>query len=353
LAADDSWLTGLKLEAAYFSGRTLFASRAVGGAGAILRFERVRPPRREAFQPLRATEITPRFLDRLIRALKRWGYDIVGIDEVCERAVRLAAPRRFVCLTFDGATKDVIDHAYPVLALHAVPFAVYVPTAFPDRVGDVWWLALEAVIARESRISLMIGDKERHFTVFKPSEKDELYTYLSNWLRTLPPGGLAAAIKDLCLRHAVDLAALRREATMDWADLARLADDPKVTIGSATVNYPVLANLKDAEAMREMTMGKAVLETALHRPVRHLAFPFGDQATFRRAHVAMAAQAGYVSAASTIPGVVQTEGGTDLHALPRIAWDGRLRSLRALKVLISGVPFPAPKPAPHATIEGD
>lgn len=343
----------LKLEAAYFSGRTLFPSRASGGAGAILRFERVRPRQRGAFQPLKAGEITPRFLDRAIRALKHWGYDIVGIDEACERAVRLAMPRRFACLTFDGASKDLITCAYPVLARHAVPFTIYVPSAFPDGVGEAWRLALEAVIAREARISLMIGDKEWHFTVFKPSEKGELYIYLSNWLRTLPAADLSRAVKDLCSRYAVDLARLSREASMDWADLARLAADPNVGIGSATVNYPVLANLKDTDALRELTMGKAVLESALHRPVRHLAFPFGDRAAFRRAHVAMAREAGYVSAASTIPGIVQTEGGTDLHALPRIAWDGRSRSLRALQVLMSGVTFAPARPRPRAMIDAN
>ena len=75
------------------------------------------------------------------------------------------APRRFVCLTFDGAYKDLMTSAYPVLSRHQVPFAVYVPTAFPDGVGEAWWLALEAVIARENRISLVIDRKELHFNV--------------------------------------------------------------------------------------------------------------------------------------------------------------------------------------------
>ncbi len=70
-----------------------------------------------------------------------------------------------MALTFDGATKDLITFAYPVLARHAVPFTVYVPTAFPDGVGEAWWLGLEQVIARESRISLMMGEKEQRFTV--------------------------------------------------------------------------------------------------------------------------------------------------------------------------------------------
>src|SRR5882724_3847050 len=296
--------------------------RRAGGAGVILRFERVRVRHAGRFQPLKSHEITPGFLDRTIQALKRWRFEIVSMDEACQRAVTLASPRRFACLTFDGGYKDVMMSAYPVLARHAVPFTVYVPTAFPDGVGEAWWLALEAVIACENRLSLVMDRTERHFNIGNASEKYQLYQFLENWMRSLAPPEVSSAINDLCRRYAVDLAALSREASMDWDDLAKLAADPLVTIGSATVNYPVLSNLKDAAALREMTMGRAVAQAAFQRDVRHFAYPFGDRAAFRRQHVAMAAEAGFAGAASAISGVVETEGRTSLHALPRIAWDG-------------------------------
>jgi len=225
-----------------------------------------------------------------------------------------------------------------------VPFTVYVPTAYPDGVGQAWWLGLEQVLARESRISLVMDNREQRFVVTEADEKQELYSFLAGWLRTLPPAELSAAINDLCKRYSVDLAALSREASMDWADIDRLASDPLVTLGSATVNYAALATMKDADASREMAMGKAVAESAFHRDVRHFAFPFGDRASFRRSHVVMAEEAGFASAVSTIPGVVEAEGRTNLRALPRISWDGRRRSLRMMRVLLSGVAFAPVKP---------
>ena len=39
-------------------------------------------------------------------------------------------------------------------------------------------------------------------------------------------------------------------------------------------------------------------------------------------------------------GVVEAEGRSNLHALPRISWDGRQRSLRALRVMLSGAMLP-------------
>jgi len=343
LPSDIRFLNDLRLELAYFSGVPWLRGRRTGGAGVVLRFERVRPRRSDRFQPLRAREITPQFLDRTIRALKRWNYDIVPLDEVLRRAVTLAQPRRFVCLTFDGAYKDLIQSAYPVLAGNGVPFAVYVPTAFPDGLGEAWWLALEQVIGQEQRLSLVMDRKEQRFDIATTSDKYQLYAFLESWMRTLAPADLSFAIKDLCTRYSVDLAGLSREASMNWDDLAKLAADPNVTLGSATVNYPALANLRDADALREMTMGRAVAQAAFRRDVRHFAFPFGDRASFRRQHVAMAEEAGFASAASAISGVVRTEGRTGLHALPRVSWDGRQQSLRAMRVILSGAAFPPVK----------
>jgi peptidoglycan/xylan/chitin deacetylase (PgdA/CDA1 family) len=339
LPSDDRLLTSLRLELAYFSGLPWLRGRGAGGAGVILRFERVRPRQPGRFQPLRPREITPGFLDRTIRALRRWKYDIVSLDEVCRRAVTLAEPRRFACLTFDGAYKDLITSAYPVLRKYRVPFAAYVPTAFPDGLGEAWGLALEQVIAREKRVSLMVDRKEQRFDIATASDKYQIFEFLEGWMRSLAPPELSAAIKDLCTRYSVDLAALSRAASMDWDDLAKLAADPNVTIASATVNYPVLSNLKNADALREMSMGRAVAQTAFHRDVRHFAYPFGDRAAFQRLHVVMAAETGFATAASAISGIVQPQGGTNLHALPRIAWDGRQRSLRAMRVILSGFTF--------------
>jgi peptidoglycan/xylan/chitin deacetylase (PgdA/CDA1 family) len=194
------------MELAYFSGYFRLKQRETGGAGVILRFERVRPRDSRRFHPNQWREITPQFLDRTIRALKRWNFDLVTMDEACRRAVTLPRPNRFACLTFDGGCKDVVTQAYPVLSKHGVPFTVYLPTGFPDGLGEAWWLALEDIIAREDRISLVIDRKERRFATGSTSEKYDTFEFLTSWMRTLPPPDLSFAIHDLCTRYSVDLA---------------------------------------------------------------------------------------------------------------------------------------------------
>lgn len=327
--------TALKLELAYASGLWRLFEPWPRGSGVILKFERVRPLRNAGFQPRRAQEITPQFLHRLILALKRWPFDIVSMDEACRRAQAPDAGRRFVALTFDGGTRDFLDYAWPLLSGHQVPFTVYLPSAAPDGLGRMWWLALEQIVARQDRINVVVDDDRRYFETADIAGKSHAHHYLDSWLRSLPPNELRQAIDDLCLRYGADLVALSREAAMTWDDVAQFAGHPLATVGTSTLNYPALVNLDDGAAKREMAMGQAVAAAALPAPPRHFAFPFGDAGSFSARDGAMAAEQGFVSAVTSLAGRVTP--GADLHALPRLAWDGRRTSLRVLRVMLAGV----------------
>ncbi len=335
----------LALQLAYFSGMSRLLAARRGGVGVILRFERVRPVSRQAFQPLRRSEITPERLDRLCTALRRWKFEVVTLDEALRRtqepvqdlAQGLAQGRRFAVLTFDGGYRDVVTHAAPVLARHQYPLTVYVPTGFIDGIAPMWWLALEQVILRHDRIGLVVNGAERHFELSGTRQKQELFSFLGGWMRSLAPAELSHAIGDLCRRYSVDAAALSRAAALQWLDLRALARDPQVEIGSATVSYPVLTTLDTATAAREMRMGRQVAEAALDHAVKHFAFPFGDRASIGHREIRLAEEAGFASAVTTQARVVRPQDPASPYALPRLSWDGRRRSLRAMRVLTAGL----------------
>ena len=137
------------LNTLYFSGAYRALRPLTGGVGAILMLHHVRPPRRDRFQPNHLLEVTPKFFERVIRRLRRSKVDLISLDEMHRRLTTGDFPRRrFVCVTFDDGYNDNLEFAYPVLKKYEVPFAIYVATSFADRIGELWWLALEAVIAQ-------------------------------------------------------------------------------------------------------------------------------------------------------------------------------------------------------------
>src|SRR5687767_10147673 len=171
------------MEALYFSGAHVLLRPWLGGVGAIMTLHHVRPPRLDWFQPNRLLEVNPAFFERVIRRLRRSGVDLISLDEMHRRMIERSFRKRFVCITFDDGYRDNANFAYPILKKYEVPFAIYVATGFTDRVGEMWWLALETVIARNNLVGLRLDGEDRLFNCRTPEEKHAAYDYLYWWLR--------------------------------------------------------------------------------------------------------------------------------------------------------------------------
>lgn len=325
------------LETLYFSGAHVALRPFFQGVGAILTLHHVRPSRHGSFQPNRLLEVSPGFFASVIRRLKRSGLDIVSLDEMYRRLIQRDFKRRFVCLTFDDGYRDNLQWAYPILKKNNVPFALYVPTSFPDRIGEIWWVALERVIANNDRIGLYIDGRDQRFDCARADEKKNIYEQLYWWLRGLETEDeLRAVIRDLAARYGVDMKALCDELCMSWEDIAELARDPLVTIGAHTVNHYMLKKTSERVARSEMDMSRAVIESAIGIRPQHFAYPVGDPSSAGPREFAIAAELGFKTAVTTQPGVLFREHRYHLTALPRISLNGEFQQLRYLRVLMSG-----------------
>jgi peptidoglycan/xylan/chitin deacetylase (PgdA/CDA1 family) len=325
------------LESLYFSGAHIALRQFVAGVGAILTLHHVRPPRPDRFQPNHLLEVTPRFLERVVKSLRRSGLDLVSLDEMHRRMTEGDFSRRFVCLTFDDGYRDTLQWAYPILKAAEVPFAVYVPTSFPDRLGELWWLVLEAVIARNPRIGLAIDGRDRKFDCRSIAEKRALFDEIYWWLRERPSEAeMREAVRSLAAYYHVDAAAFCEEMCMDWPQLAELAADPLVTIGAHTVNHPMLARLPREAARSEIDLSRSVIEAALSVKPQHLSYPFGDRSSTGTREFEIATELGFKTAVTTRPGVLFPEHSRHLMALPRISLNGDFQRVRYVHVLLSG-----------------
>jgi peptidoglycan/xylan/chitin deacetylase (PgdA/CDA1 family) len=326
------------LETLYFSGMHQMMQPLLGGIGSILTLHHVRPARANRFQPNRLLEITPEFLEKLLRRLRRSRRDIVSLDEMHQRLVGGESGRRFVCITFDDGYRDNLRWAYPLLKKYETPFGLYIPTSFPDRIGELWWTALEAVIAKNSRIGLTIDGKDRFFECGSIREKRQLYDEVYSWLRSMKSEAeLRKVVRDLAARHGVDMATVCADECMDWDELNQIAADPLCTIGAHTVNHVMLKKLDTDQAVRaEMEQSRAVIEAALGKRPQHFAFPVGDPTSAGPREFRIAAELGFKTAVTTRPGVIFRKHREHLTALPRISVNGEFQRSRYVKVLMSG-----------------
>ena len=161
------------LETMYFVGAHHALKPFFAGVGAILTFHHVRPPRADAFQPNDLLEITPDFLDAVLASLREADIDIVSLDEVHRRLAERDFGKRFVALTFDDGYRDNREFALPILKRHDAPFTLFVPSIFAEGNGELWWVALERVIAGNEHITLVMNGAGAPLRLLDPGSQGE------------------------------------------------------------------------------------------------------------------------------------------------------------------------------------
>jgi peptidoglycan/xylan/chitin deacetylase (PgdA/CDA1 family) len=325
------------LETLYFSAAHHLLRPVAAGLGVILTLHHLRPPRFGRFQPNRLLEVAPSFLEDVLGWLRRSGLDLISLDDMHRRVIEGEDSGRFVCLTVDDGYRDTLQWAYPIFKRYAVPFTVYIATSFPDRLGQLWWLVPEGVIARNQRISVLVDGEEQEFECRTIAEKYRAFRRLYRRLRCLSTEAeLRRVIRDLATRYDVAITAFCEELCMDWRELATLASDPLVSIGAHTVNHVMLAKVPETSARAEMEMSRAVIQASLGKRPEHLAYPVGDASSAGAREFRIADEVGFKTAVTTRPGVIFPEHRRHLTALPRVSLNGEHQQLRHVQVLVSG-----------------
>ncbi len=334
----------------YAAIRGMFEGLAVSGLTALIRnfsrargviftIHRVLPDDPADFSPNAILQIKPDFLDYAIRRVRALGFDIVDLDEAIRRIEADFDVKRFVVFTFDDAYRDNLKFALPILRRHQCPFTLYVPTAFVDGVGEVWWQALEDIIASQQAIAVEVDGDTDYLPTASLAEKNAAYDAVYARMRTMPEPARIGLIRDLAVKYDFDLAAHCRALIMDWADLRHFASDQLCTLGAHTVHHYELAKLPLEQARSEIEMSLKVLEAQFGRRPLHLSYPIGSRVAAGMREYAMARELGLRSAVTTIPGGLYRRHRAALTALPRVSLNGLFQARRYMDVFATPAVF--------------
>lgn len=328
--------TGLALFAASRIHRLL--APLTRGRGAILTFHHVRTRETGAFAPNRLLEITPDYLDRLLTHVTSSGTRIVALDAVPQLLGELSS-KPFVALTFDDGYRDNLVEALPVLERHMAPFTLFATTGFLDRQAALWWLDLETAVADLQQTEVGTGRSRRVFATRTAAQKTRAFNAITRLLDGHSDEQRLSAVAKLSAAARIDSRAAVEALCLSWSELQVLAAHPLATVGCHTVTHPRLAKLSRLEVLRELGHSRDVLETAIGKPVRHLAYPYGDASSAGAREFDMARELGFATAVTTRPGVLFAQHLDHLTALPRISMNGLWQDTSAAEVLLSGAPL--------------
>lgn len=304
--------------------------------GVIFTLHRVLPEAPAAFSPNAILQIRPDFLDYVIERVRDLGIDIVTLDEATARLAAPAKPNPFVVLTFDDAYRDNLEFALPILRRHEAPFTLYVPTAFVDGIGELWWQAIEDIIARQEAVAFTENGEIEYVDTSTTPRKKEAFDRLYWHLRKLPEAQRRTVLAEFCANYGYDLEKQCRDLIMSWQDLRLFAGEPLCTIGAHTVHHYELAKLPEDEARREMLQSVDVIEAQFGIRPRHFSYPLGGPLSCGPREFAMAKDLGFATAVTTRPGGLYPHHLDALTALPRVSLNGYFQSKRYVDIFASG-----------------
>ena len=329
------------LEVIHFTGLSKALQKRFQGSGSIFCLHHVCPGGglQSGFAPNSKLEITPEFLRDIILLVRARGMETISLAQAIERLKHPKPNQKpFVVFTLDDGYKDNLVYAQPIFDELQCPFTVFVAPQIVDGSCEIWWRALEKIIADNLHIDIAIGADRFNLAIDTVAQKNHAWDLLSVKLAKMPEHAQRKTIRELAIKYAVDLKKLCLSMAMTWDEIISLNTDPLCTIGAHTMNHYAVAKLSPIECEQQLVNSKRIISEELGEETEFFAYPYGDEPAAGPRDFEIANKAGYAASVTTRKGVCFAAHAHHLQALPRIMVSGRYQKLRYVDALISGVP---------------
>jgi peptidoglycan/xylan/chitin deacetylase (PgdA/CDA1 family) len=243
-------------------------------------------------------------------------FNVLPLGEAVRRLRDGHLPPRAVCITFDDGYANNCDVALPVLKSRGMPATVFVAPGFLDGGRMFNDTVIEAVRRANDELDLTSEGFGRYELPDDAARVRAIATILPI-LKYLPQAERVRRTAAIADRVGAELP---DDLMMTEEQVRRLHRDG-IAIGAHTMNHPILANVDEATARREIVESKARLMDMIDAPVTTFAYPNGGPTRdYTARDVVLAREAGFDLAVSTAWGAATP--AADPLQIPRIApWD--------------------------------
>lgn len=217
-------------------------------AGEIWCLHRVLPIR-SIFPSNRELEITPDFLESLIRKYIHNGYKFVDIDTISTHTSLL--PQKQVNVSFDDGFADIYTYAFPIFQKYKIPFTIYLTSDLPEGKADLWWCQLEKIA--NGNIDFFESTIKNIYSSDQPMSQRMHQLTLSEPDYTIT-----------------------QQLSLSWKEILEMVNSGLCTIGSHTISHPGLTRIPLEMAKMEILDSKRIIESKLtgcNIQIKHFSYP--------------------------------------------------------------------------------
>jgi peptidoglycan/xylan/chitin deacetylase (PgdA/CDA1 family) len=235
-------------------------------------------------------------------------FELLSLPNLMQRFDSKQCTGHEIAITFDDGVRNHLSTAYPLLCAAGAPATFFICPGLIDSGKWIWNMELRArlqVISDTSRLQLA-----RQLSW--PVRDTEGVIAWAKTLHLAHRKNVEQAVRNSTTQFEPSATQLDLFAPMDW-DQVRSLDPELITIGSHTVNHPVLTTLEPSEQAIEISQSRSQLEQQLNgRMVDIFCYPNGGN----DAGVKKLVRQNYLWAVTTQEDSLRA--GVDVCGLPRV-----------------------------------
>lgn len=256
-------------------------------------------------------------------------YHILPVEEALE-ALYAPTPARSksqdrrtaLVLTFDDGYHDSYSEALPLAKELQIPLAIYLVPGYIESGRHFWWEEGQHLSQQAQEREVVLNG--RKYALAQTSDRQELAHVIDSSVRYARSVAEREQFLDNVSQSLdVSLTPAKRDEPslpVTWEQVQEMDKSGWITFGGHTMHHPILAYLADeAEAQREVTDCRVMLEQKLGHSLYTFAYPVGQNQHISDVAVQAVREAGFKWAMTTSYGFNTRQ--TDPYRLQRIEVD--------------------------------
>jgi peptidoglycan/xylan/chitin deacetylase (PgdA/CDA1 family) len=236
-------------------------------------------------------------------------------------------PRGSVAVTFDDGYLDNAEVAAPILDRLGIRAVFYVTVTAIENGAEPWFCRLRRAFHRDERRTWVDPRDGAAYGLADPAARRRGFLAACAWCATLVDRCQDDAVRSVEEQLGSPSTQPGSPPLMMTWDHARELHARGHSIGSHTLSHPNMAQIAEAEALREFRDSRAILERELGAPVVHFSYPNPIlDPHWNPRTVELSGQCGYRTAVTSTEGPVTA--ASDPLALKRVAVPVELQQFR-------------------------
>jgi len=286
-------------------------------SGVILQYHSVIAERRSSLAYVSPSlSVTVRDFDKQMSFMKKYYQPQSLTRFLAKHKDNLKNNKCMFVVSFDDGYRDNYIYALPILKKHSIPAIFYLTVDCIDR-RPPWPSELRFFIFKTKKTLLNLSSVSVSFLVDDIVNKNATYNSLKKMMVRMNRSDRESVLSEISRKTALSVSEMKEldSLMLTWKDIWEMRA-AGMEFGSHTLSHPSLPFISLEEADREVRSSKHMLERALDTPIDHFSYPNpGDYPNFNKTLKELLQEAGYLSAATSLPGHIRT--GDDPWSLKR------------------------------------